>query len=79
MYAVAITNFGKLGECVPVGNNGLQKLHNKSLRGWFTETVTMRNTADYVFVIQDFTQKMCEMDNAQLVDHIRKNAVAQLK
>lgn len=38
MYAVGIVNFGNGRMRVPCGNQGLQKLHNKTMRGWKSET-----------------------------------------
>lgn len=79
MYAVNIESFGNAGLRVPCGNNGLQKLHNKTVRGWMKETQIMRKNGGSVYVIKDYTQKMCEMNNAQLVDYILKNYICQLK
>ena len=42
MYAVCVEYYGKFGAIVPCGNNGLQKLHNKTRRGWLNETTIMR-------------------------------------
>lgn len=33
MYAVCVEYYGKFGAIVPCGNNGLQKLRNKTRRG----------------------------------------------
>jgi hypothetical protein len=70
MYAVGIV-LGNGGFCVPCGNNGLQKLHNKTVRGWKSETQIMSKYVDEVWVVPDFTQEMCEMNNGKLVDHVR--------
>lgn len=70
MYAVGIVNFGNGGMRVPCGNHGLQKLHNKTVRGWKTETTTMSKCVDEVWVVSDFTQEMCEMNNGKLVDTV---------
>ena len=79
MYAVVIESYGNYGLIVPCGNNGLQKLHNKTMRGWMKETETMRKcTNGTVYVIRDFTQTMCEMNNGKLTDYIMKNHVAVL-
>lgn len=72
MYAVGIVNCGNAGMLVPCGNNGLQKLHNKTIRGWKIETQTMSKCVDSVWVIHDFTQEMCEMNNAKLVDTVMR-------
>lgn len=42
MYAVCVEYYGKFGAIVPCGNNGLQKLRNKTRRGWMSETEIMR-------------------------------------
>lgn len=73
IYAVGINNLGKLGDVVPCGNNGLQKLRNKTLRGWLSETTTMRRVVDRVYVITDFTQKMCEMGPHELAEYVIMN------
>jgi len=79
MYAVVIASLGNGGLYVPCGNNGLQKLHNKTMRGWLAETTCFRkNAAGQVYVIRDFTQTMCEMNNGKLCDCIMKNHVAIL-
>lgn len=79
MYAVGIVNIGNAGTTVPAGNNGLQKLRNKTRRGWMNETTAMRKCVDYVVVVSDFTQKMCEMGPNQLADYCDRIAVARLK
>ena len=62
MYAVVVESYGKYGNIVPCGNDGMQKLRNKTRRGWLKETEYLRkNTTGTVFVISNFTQKMCEM------------------
>lgn len=67
MYAVGIVNDGL---CVPCGNHGLQKLHNKTEKGWKSETQTMSKCVDEVWVVPYFTQEMCEMNNGRLVDKV---------
>lgn len=58
MYAVCVESCGEYGFTVPAGNNGLQKLHNKTRRGWLNETQGMRkSTTGNVYVVSDFTQK----------------------
>lgn len=80
MYAVVIESYGKFGEIVPCGNDGLQKLRNKTPRGWKYETECLcKKTFGEVYVIPDFTQAMCEMNNGKLVDTIRKVAIYRLK
>lgn len=79
MYAVCVEYYGKFGAIVPAGNNGLQKLRNKTRRGWISETTIMRrNTTGNVCVVSDFTQKMCEMSPRQLADYVQNNYIAIL-
>lgn len=79
MYAVCVEYYGKYGAIVPCGNNGLQKLHNKTRRGWLNETRGMRNsTTGNVYVVSDFTQKMCEMSPRQLADYVQSNNICCL-
>ena len=71
MYAVVVESYGKYGNIVPCGNDGMQKLRNKTRRGWLKETEYLRkNTTGTVFVISNFTQKMCEMDLKTLADYV---------
>lgn len=72
MWAFGLINCGNYGMVVPLGNNGAQKLRNKTLRGWKSETSTMQKCVDEVYVLTDFTQKMCEMSERQLADHVMK-------
>ena len=79
MYAVCVEYYGKFGAIVPAGNNGLQKLHNKTIRGWLSETTIMRrNTTGNVYVVSDFTQKMCEMSPSKLADYVQNNYITIL-
>lgn len=79
MYAVCVEYYGKFGAIVPAGNNGLKKLRNKTRRGWLSETTIMRrNTTGNVYVVSDFTQKMCEMSPRQLADYVESNYIAIL-
>ena len=74
MYAIVVESYGKYGNIIPCGNDGLQKLRNKTRRGWLRETEFLRrNTTGTVFVISDFTQKMCEMSARQLADYVISN------
>lgn len=77
MYAVVVESFGNYGCIVPCGNDGLQKLRNKTPRGWKSETKILRkNTTGIIYVISDFTQKMCEMSPRKLADYVMQNYVA---
>ena len=79
MYSVCVEYYGKFGAIVPTGNNGLQKLRNKTRRGWLSETECMRRqTTGNVYVINDFTQKMCEMNPSQLADYVQNNHITCL-
>ena len=79
MYAVCVECYGKYGAIVPMGNSGLQKLRNKTRKGWLLETETMRrNTTGNVYVVSDFTQKMCEMSPRQLADYVSNNHITCL-
>lgn len=71
MYAIVVESYGKYGNIVPLGNNGKQKLRNRTRRGWLLETQCLRrNTTGKVYIVSDFTQKMCEMSSRQLADYV---------
>ena len=79
MYAVVVEFYGNYGGVIPAGNAGMQKLHNKTRKGWLSETETMRrNTTGNVYVIPDFTQDMCEMTPRHLVAHVMSHVIACL-
>ena len=79
MYAVCVEYYGKYGAIVPPWNNGLQKLHNKTRRGWLSETEGMRKrTSGKVYVVANFTQKMREMSPRQLADYVHNNHITVL-
>lgn len=79
MYAVCVEYYGKYGVIVPAGNNGLQKLRNKTRRGWLSETEGMRkSTTGNVYVVAKFTQRMCEMSPIQLADYVQNNNICVL-
>ena len=74
MYAIVVESYGKYGNIVPLGNGGLQKLRNKTHRGWLKETEFLRrNTTGIVYVIPYFTQKMREMGQKQLATYVMCN------
>lgn len=79
MYAVGFINYGNQGMYTPAGNNGLQKLHNKTMRGWNSELTTMKKVVDEIFIMKDFTQEMCEMNHGKLWEYCYKNRVARIK
>lgn len=76
MYAVGFINYGNAGMRNPLGNNGLQKLHNKTMRGWQSELQTMKKCVDRIYIMRDFTQEMCEMNNDKLLDYCMKHKIA---
>lgn len=80
MYAITVEYYGGYGAIIPVGNDGLQKLRNRTMKGWLLETTGMRmRTTGNVYVIQDFTQAMCEMSSKQLADYVQNNYLYILK
>lgn len=71
MYAIVVESYGKYGNIVPCGNDGLQKLRNCTRRGWLLETTYLRrNTTGTVYIVSDFTQKMSELSSRQLADYV---------
>ena len=79
MYAICVEYYGKYGAIVPAGNAGVQKLHNKTRRGWLSETECMRkNTTGNVYVVADFNQKMCELSSSCLADYVQNNYITVL-
>ena len=79
MYAVVVEYYGGFGAIVPAGNSGLQKLRNKSRRGWKSETEALRrNTTGNVYVVDDFTKQMCEMSPRKLADYVQSHYIAIL-
>ena len=63
---------------VPCGNDGVQKLHSRTLKGWKRETYIMRHNGGDVYVIRDYTQRMCEMRPGELVNYIMENYICLL-
>jgi len=78
MYAVGFINLGSLGMQNPMGNNGLQKLRNKTMRGWKSELSTMSKCVDEILIVNDFTQEMCEMNQAKLYDYCCKHKIVRM-
>jgi len=74
MYAV-----GFIQGYSPAGNNGLQKLHCKSAKGIMQELQTMRKCVHEIYVMHDFTQKMCEMSMTELWSYCMNNKVMYIK
>lgn len=75
MYAINIESFGNRGLYIPSGNQGMQKLRNKTFRGWLKETQIMRKNGGTVYVVNDFTQAMCEMNMGKLTDYVMRNHI----
>ena len=79
MYAIVVEYYGNYGAVVPLGNDGIQKLHNKTRKGWKRETEILRkNTCGNVYVVSDFTQRMCEMSQRQLADYVQTHYITIL-
>lgn len=74
MYAVGFT-------CGinPMGNDGLHKLHHKSAKGIMQELTVMRKVVSEIYIMPDFTQKMCEMNNATLWSHCMNNYLMHIR
>ena len=70
MWAFRIESYGTYGCIVPTGNDGAQKLRNKTMRGWLSETTQLRKLPGRVYVMHNFTQKMCEMGPKALADYV---------
>lgn len=78
MYAVGFINAGNAGMRNPMGNHGLQRLHSKTMRGWNNELQTMKKCVDEICIMRDFTQKMCEMSQAELWEYCYRNKIARI-
>ena len=68
MYAINFIN-----GVSPCGNDGLKRLHYKSTKGIMQELSTMRKLGGEIFIVSDFTQKMCEMSPSQLWSYCINN------
>ena len=79
MYAVGFISIGNKGLISPCGNHGLQKLHNKTIRGWKSELQTMMRNVDEIYIMRDFTQEMCEMNQGRLWEYCYRNRIAKIK
>ena len=73
MWAIRVESYGTYGCIVPSGNDGAQKLHNKTMRGWLSETTQLRKLPGTVYVMREFTQRMCEMSPRQLAYYVMCN------
>ena len=79
MYAIGFFNAGNAGFYPVMGNNGLKKLHNNTINCFKKEFRYVLAACDIVFVVSDFTQKMCEMNAGKLFDHCLRNNITILK
>ena len=77
MWAVNIEHSGK-HFYIPCGNDGFQKLRNKTPKGWKRETYIMRHNGGDVYVINNYTQRMSEMKPGELVDYVMENHICLL-
>lgn len=68
MYAIGIKD-GRI-RC---GNDGVVKLRNLSPRSVAEQTQTLCRISDAVYIVNDFTQRMCEMPHDALVQYVIKN------
>ena len=69
MYLVGFVSLGSLGMAMQAGNNGLMKME-KSNRN---KIEMMKKVNDEVYLINRFTQQMCEMSNGKLYEYVVKN------
>ena len=78
MWAIRIVHCGIAPDDVwttGAGNNFAQMLRNKTRKGWRMETEQMRKLMGRVYVVNDFTQHMCEMDSVTLANYVMKVGV----
>lgn len=76
MWAIRVIHCGIAPEDVwttGTGNDFAQILHNKTRKGWYMETEQMRKLMGRVYVVHDFTQKMCEMDSVTLANYVMRH------
>lgn len=73
MWAIRVESYGNYGCIVPLGNDGAQELHNKTRRGWLSETEILRKMGGTVYVLPDFTQTMCEMSPRSLASYVMRH------
>jgi len=67
MYAIGIKN-----GAIRCGSDGMVKLNSTSQRKIMEQTEQLRRTNDAVYIVNDFTQRMCEMPHDKLVQYIAK-------
>lgn len=73
MWAIAFDNSG----LCRAGNDGAQRLYNRTRKGIELETTQLRrnNQDGVVFIMRDYTQKMCEMNNQELYRFCSRNHI----
>lgn len=67
MYAIGIKN-----SAIRCGSDGMVKLNSASQRKIMEQTEQLRRLNDAVYIVRDFTQKMCEMLHDKLVRYVAK-------
>lgn len=75
MWAIRVVHCGIAPDDVWTTGTGIdfaQMLHNKSRKGWLIETEQMRKLMGHIYVVPNFTQKMCEMDSVALANYVMK-------
>lgn len=73
MWAIRVVHCGVAPDDVwrtGAGNDFVQMLHNKTRKGWYMETEQMRKLMGRVYIVHNFTQKMCEMDSETLANYV---------
>ena len=78
MWAIHVVHCGVEPDDVwttGTGNDFAQMLRNKTRKGWRMETEQMRKLMGRVYVVNDFTQHMCEMDSVTLANYVMKVGV----
>lgn len=56
MSAFRVESYGNYGCIVPCGNDGAQKLRNKTRRGWLLETECLRKLGGTVYCQRFYTR-----------------------
>lgn len=79
MWAIRVIHCGVAPDDVwttGTGNDFAQMLHNKTRKGWRMETEQICKLMGRVYVVPEFTQKMCEMDSETLANYVMKVGVS---
>ena len=69
---------GFIGDYNPMGNDGAMKLHYKSIKGILQETSVMRKINTSVYIMREYSQKMCEMSNYELYKYCTTHYIMSL-